>query len=163
MKNIIENFSVAGRFLVAGAPQGFDALVLGEAAAALAGGLLVICREDARMVRLAEALAFFAPTVEVLTYPAWDCLPYDRVSPRADIVSHRIDTLSRLGETSAKGKHTRRIVLTTVSAALQRVVPRAAFDGATLAIDLVAKGFGYVETAVVGDTGGAQKKGMQFA
>ena len=48
------------------------------------------------MARFAAALAFFHPEIEVLTFPAWDCLPYDRVSPNGEIVSRRIDTLTRL-------------------------------------------------------------------
>ena len=38
----------------------------------------------------------FIPSLNVLTFPAWDCLPYDRVSPNGEIVSRRIDTLTRL-------------------------------------------------------------------
>ena len=40
---------------------------------------LVICRDGPRMAALSRALAFFAPELEVLEFPAWDCLPYDRV------------------------------------------------------------------------------------
>ena len=47
---------------------------------------------------MAEALAFFAPEAEVLRFPAWDCLPYDRVSPNPEIVAERVATLTRLME-----------------------------------------------------------------
>ncbi len=57
---------------------------------------LHVCRDDGRMARFAAALAFFHPGLDVLTFPAWDCLPYDRVSPNGDIVSRRIDVLTRL-------------------------------------------------------------------
>ena len=50
------------------------------------------------MARLAEALAFVMPEAEVLRFPAWDCLPYDRVSPNPALVSERIATLARLLE-----------------------------------------------------------------
>ena len=75
-------------------------------------------------------MAFFAPNLEVLRFPAWDCLPYDRASPNAATVSERIATLTRL-LLPATGP---RLVLTTVSAAVQRVPPRAAFAGHTLAV-----------------------------
>ena len=52
--------------------------------------------DDVRLAELAEALAFFAPEIDRLEFPAWDCLPYDRVSPNPEIVGRRIDTLSRL-------------------------------------------------------------------
>ena len=84
------------------------------------------------MERLAEALGFFAPEVEILTLPAWDCLPYDRVSPNAEIVSRRIDSLARLAEADDDDGPDR-ILLTTVSAALQKLPPRALFRGARYA------------------------------
>jgi transcription-repair coupling factor (superfamily II helicase) len=120
---------------IAGAPEGFDARVLGTLAPALGRRLVVVARDDGRLAALAEALAFFAPDVPVLQMPAWDCLPYDRVSPKAEIVSRRIDTLTRLidpGDDAAAGRVG--IVLTTVAAVLQRVPPRPAFVGATLSV-----------------------------
>ncbi|NBC32371.1 MAG: transcription-repair coupling factor [Alphaproteobacteria bacterium] len=85
-------------------------------------GLLHIALDDARAARLAWLLAFFAPETEVVQLPAWDCLPYDRVSPNPEIVARRIAALSRL----AGGLDPKRptIVITTVNAALQRVPPR---------------------------------------
>ena len=115
----------SGHLLIAGAPEGHDAFLLGGiVAAGEAETVLHICADDARMARLAAALAFFHPGVAVLTCPAWDCLPYDRISPNPEIVSRRIDTLTRIAE-AKPGQ--RRIVLTTINAALQRVPPRAAF------------------------------------
>src|ERR1700729_3325291 len=113
---------------VYGAPEGWDAVLLARRGAEHAGPLLHVTRDDARMARLAEALAFFAPEAEVLRFPAWDCLPYDRVSPNPALVSERIATLARLLEKPTGP----RIVLTTVNALVQRVPPRAAFGGASL-------------------------------
>ena len=76
-----------------GAPEGYDAAAIGNLAAAR---WLHVCRDDGRMARFAAALAFFHPEIEALTFPAWDCLPYDRVSPHGEIVSRRIATLTRL-------------------------------------------------------------------
>ena len=44
---------------------------------------LHVCRDDTRMQRFADALGFFHPGLEVLSLPAWDCLPYDRIGPSA--------------------------------------------------------------------------------
>ena len=74
------------------------------------------------MAALARALAFFAPDIEVLEFPAWDCLPYDRVSPHAGIVAQRMTALSRLAR--VKGRDRPAVLLTTVNAALQRVPAR---------------------------------------
>ncbi|WP_237214572.1 transcription-repair coupling factor [Falsiroseomonas oryziterrae] len=116
--------------LVHGAPEGYDALLLARRRAETRGPVLHVCRDDARMARLAEALTFFAPHFEVLRFPAWDCLPYDRVSPNPEIVAERVATLTRLAERVP----TPRIVLTTVNALVQKVPPRAAFQGATLSL-----------------------------
>ena len=113
---------------VFGAPEGWDAALLARRAREHAGPLLHATRDDTRMARLAEALAFFAPEIEVLRFPAWDCLPYDRVSPNPELISERIATLARLLE-PATGP---RIVLTTVNALIQRVPPRHVFHGASL-------------------------------
>src|SRR6201994_4151864 len=111
-----------------GAPEGWDAFLLARRRREHSGSVLHVTRDDARMARLAEALAFVMPEAEILRFPAWDCLPYDRVSPNPALVSERIATLARLVE-----KPTRpRIVLTTVNALVQRVPPRAAFTGASL-------------------------------
>jgi transcription-repair coupling factor (superfamily II helicase) len=113
-----------------GAPEGLDALLLFRRTAEHTGPLLHIARDDTRMSRLAELLAFFAPAVEVLRFPAWDCLPYDRVSPNAATISERIATLARLLAPATAP----RIVLTTVNAALQRVPPRGVFANKTLTV-----------------------------
>ncbi|MCQ4159130.1 transcription-repair coupling factor [Roseomonas sp. GC11] len=113
---------------VHGAPEGFDALLLTRRRAEAEGFVLHVCRDDARMARMQDGLAFFGPDIEVLRFPAWDCLPYDRVSPHAELVAERVATLARLLEPAARP----RIVLTTVNAMLQRVPPPAVFAGATL-------------------------------
>ncbi|HTZ35995.1 MAG TPA: transcription-repair coupling factor, partial [Stellaceae bacterium] len=120
------------RVTLFGAPEGHDAAVLGRV---LRDGArpawLHVCRDDVRMGRFAAALAFFHPGLEVLTFPAWDCLPYDRVSPNGEITSRRIDTLTRL---AAGGRPRPLFVLTTVNALVQRVPPRRLFDGRVLTL-----------------------------
>ncbi|MCC7426067.1 MAG: transcription-repair coupling factor [Alphaproteobacteria bacterium] len=106
-------------------------MILARLRAAGPAPILHVARDDARMARMAEALAVFAPGVATLQFPAWDCLPYDRVSPHPEILARRIDTLTRLLEPQAEGRAPR-ILLTTVNALVQRVPPRAVFAGATM-------------------------------
>ena len=113
-----------------GAPEGWDAVLLARRVTEHKGPLVHVARDDARMARMSEALSFFAPDAEILRFPAWDCLPYDRVSPNPELVSERIATLSRLLE-PAQGT---RIVLTTVNALVQRVPPRHAFHGGSRSV-----------------------------
>ncbi|MEL7459537.1 MAG: transcription-repair coupling factor [Pseudomonadota bacterium] len=103
---------------VSGAPEGFDARLLSDAAT---GPVVHVARDDRRMAATAEALRFFAPDLPVLTFPGWDCLPYDRVSPNPDISAARMATLAGL----AKGGPDRFVLLTTLNAATQRVPARA--------------------------------------
>ncbi|MGB3279802.1 MAG: hypothetical protein WBA92_11470, partial [Pseudorhodobacter sp.] len=83
------------RIILGGAPEGFDAQLLAKE---LARGAPVIhvARDDKRLEAMRAALAVAAPEVAVLELPAWDCLPYDRVSPNPDIVSRRMATLAAL-------------------------------------------------------------------
>ncbi|HTT78105.1 MAG TPA: transcription-repair coupling factor, partial [Stellaceae bacterium] len=114
-----------------GAPEGHDAATIGALLAACAAAAwLHVCRDDGRMARFAAALAFFHPRLDVLMFPAWDCLPYDRVSPNGEIASRRIDTLTRLAADARRPV----VVLTTVNAVLQRVPPKKLFDGRVLAL-----------------------------
>ena len=88
-----------------------------------ATSLLVVCRDGPRMAQLSRALEFFAPDIERQEFPAWDCQPYDRVSPHAGVVAQRMTTLSRLSR--LKGREKPSILLTTVNAVLQRVPAKA--------------------------------------
>jgi transcription-repair coupling factor (superfamily II helicase) len=104
---------------VSGAPEGYDAsLVLQELESA--GVVVHVARDDKRMAAMAEALEFFAPQVAVLKFPGWDCLPYDRVSPNADISAARMATLAGLIHGAPKSF----VLLTTLNAATQRVPAR---------------------------------------
>src|SRR6516164_3548909 len=122
---------VAGRSLtLTGVADGAQGLVIADLARALATrpeapavSLVVVCRDGPRMAALARALSFFAPDVHVLEFPAWDCLPYDRVSPHAPFVAQRMSTLSRLPHGGSGEGPT--VVVTTINAALQRVPTRA--------------------------------------
>jgi transcription-repair coupling factor (superfamily II helicase) len=111
---------------LANVADGAEGLVIADLARAIAArplapatSLLVICREGPRMAALARALTFFAPDIDVLELPAWDCQPYDRVSPHATIVAQRMAALSRLAR--IKGRTRPAVVLTTINAVLQRV------------------------------------------
>ena len=116
--------------ILAGAPEGFDALLVASRARKAGAIHLHVARDELRMSALAEALRFFDPTLPVLTFPGWDCLPYDRVSPKPEIVAARMATLSTL----AGGVKGPCIVIATVSAALQRVPPRNAIASAHLRV-----------------------------
>ncbi len=107
------------KHLLAGVPDNYAALIIAQMTRDT-GDVVHICRDDIRMAVLAEQLDFFAPDIKVLLFPAWDTVPYDRVSPNTDVVAKRLETLSAL-HADKSGKN--RLVLTTVNAVLQRVPP----------------------------------------
>jgi transcription-repair coupling factor (superfamily II helicase) len=117
-----------GQFIrVGGVPEGYDAKFLLLELAKNGRAVLHIARDDKRLAAMAEALQFFAPDVPVFTFPAWDCLPYDRVSPNAEISATRMATLAGLVHDMPKSC----VVLTTLNAAMQRIPARSVIQGAS--------------------------------
>ncbi len=93
--------------------------------------LLWIVPNDARLAFVRDSMALMMPEIPVLTFPAWDTVPYDRVSPRPDIVGERIDTLTRLTQYPDDKPL---LVLTTVSAITQLVPPPAFWNNTVLSL-----------------------------
>ncbi len=115
-----------------GVASGAQALVLSELARQKTAPVIHIAHHDRDMEQLREGLAFFAPEIPVLCFPAWDCLPYDRASPATAIMALRIACLSKLAGGSLPERF---IILTTASAFIQRVAPRAAMRQAGFVIE----------------------------
>ena len=116
-----------GRLDLVGAPEGFDALVMADLVKARKGLSVFVARDGTRLSAFVDAFRFFAQDVEILHFPAWDCLPYDRVGPSAGVAAQRMAALSRLAE-GLDGKA--RLLVTTVPGLLQRVPPIAAVKAA---------------------------------
>jgi len=111
-----------------GAPYGALALVLSEVAHQGAPCIFV-ARDDARLAAIKLGLARVAPGLDLLDLPAWDCLPFDRLSPQGGLIGRRIETLARLA--SGDRPH---ILLTTVNAILQKCPPQDYFAESSLMI-----------------------------
>jgi len=104
---------------LAGTPTGFLPWMLADLARA-AGTAVFFAPDDSAMRAIASTAAYFAPELEILSYPAWDCLPYDRASPTLRIMSERLAALHAL---QAPSKFPR-LFVTTVNAATQRTLTR---------------------------------------
>ena len=107
---------------LAGTPAGFlPWLATDLARAAFASGkgrAVLIAADEAAMRALADTAPLFAPEVEVLTFPAWDCLPYDRASPALRVMAERFGTLNAL-QTPVVGPQ---LLIATANAASQRLL-----------------------------------------
>jgi transcription-repair coupling factor (superfamily II helicase) len=157
---------------LAGAPAGFVPWlaadlaraakhVLRDAAGGVEGGRAVfIAPDEAAMRHIVDAAHYFAPELETLSFPAWDCLPYDRSSPSLRSSSERLATLHALRRKADKPQ----LLVTTVNAATQRtltpfrirqLVARLA-AGERIERDRLAallQANGYVRTDTVADAG----------
>ncbi len=155
------------RFVAATAPltlarcaPGFLPWLMADAARAAPGRAVFIAADDSGARALADAAGYFAPEIEVLLLPAWDCLPYDRASPGLRVAAERLAALSALVE-KPKGAQ---LLVTTVNAMTQRTLPpeRLAALTATIAPgtridrDALARKLaanGYVRTDTVVEAG----------
>src|SRR5437899_11131616 len=131
---------IPGRALTfANVAEGAEGLVVSDLARAVAGrpkpsavSLAVVCRDGPRMQQLARSLEVFAPDLPVMQFPAWDCQPYDRVSPHGGILAQRLTTLAKLSRLTGSDKPL--IVLTTVNAITQRVPSRDTMAAQALSV-----------------------------
>ena len=126
MTSLKKPLPAQGRYLLSGVPEGYDARVLVDAlnAPCATPFHVHVARDAGRLAALQDGLAFFAPELDLVVFPAWDCLPYDRVSPNPEIVAGRIDALARLSAMDASQRQRPLVVLTTVNAVVQRVPSR---------------------------------------
>lgn len=146
---------------LSGVVQGFDAFVLADLARKNKAHVH-IATDEVKAAKIKDALSVVDPDLEVLVFPAYDTVPYDRVSPRPDIVGARIDTLTKL--IGAQNPKTPRLILTSASALMQRVPEKSFFtdtalevrEGQTIGFDTL-KSFlaknSYTHTTTVMETG----------
>lgn len=126
MSNLNETIKLSG------IPQGFDALVLSDLARKN-GTHVHIATDEMKVARIKEAVSIFAPDLEVLVFPAYDTVPYDRVSPRPDIVGLRIDTLTKL--IAPSNSKVSRLILASAAAVMQRVPEKSFFTDTSLTLN----------------------------
>ena len=159
----VDRLLAGQRAIAGGVPEGLDALLLGELARHAGAPIMHVARDGQRVATLEDAITFFAPDVRVLSFPAWDSVPYDRVGPNAEIVADRIEALSALAARE-EGDAAPLVLLTSVNAAVQRVPPRAFIEASSLNLragnvlnmgKLVERleSAGYVRTGTVTDAG----------
>ena len=174
MSKILEQIQTAvkktGSLVLSSAPDGFDAMVVADLARRYAqeghdhaAALVFVARDGQRQAQMEAALGFLAPDLEILSFPNWDCQPYDRVSPHAGIVARRMTVLARLAR-SHTGEDRPRVLIATANGLMQRVTARSkiaseSFSAApgnrvdTKALALWLESNGFMKTATVRETG----------
>ena len=93
--------------------------------------IVYVCAETANIHHIEKELRFFlGDTIPVQLFPDWECLPYDRVSPHADIVSQRLLALHQL-PVQSNG-----ILIVPVTALMQRLAPASYIDAHTFTLSI---------------------------
>ncbi len=124
MFNQLKNFSQQVK-TISSVPDGMEAWLLSEIACKTDEDILYVAPDGISLEQTAGVLQYIMPEAEVLRFPAWDTVPYDRVSPNAEIVAARVDVLAHLAaEPETKKK---RFIITSVGALLQKVAPKKVF------------------------------------
>ena len=99
-------------------------LAIAELARRAAAPVLVVATDSAAAHRLEVELDFYVDgRTEVRRFPDWETLPYDLLSPHQDIVSERLDAISRLPSLDAG------VMVTTVPTAMTRIAPPGFVEG----------------------------------
>ncbi|MEO0441108.1 MAG: transcription-repair coupling factor [Pseudomonadota bacterium] len=118
MTQLSSLFDAQHLLTVAGVPAGYRPLCLAEIAAESGQRTVYIATDDAAMSAVAEAARFFQPDLDIIEFPAWDCLPYDRASPALHTSSDRLAALARL----ASDPDGKQLVVTTINAVTQKLL-----------------------------------------
>jgi len=118
MPDISRILSAKTPLTLASLARGAQPLVMADLARAATGRAVFVAPDEAAMQAVADAARWFAPEIEVVEFPAWDCLPYDRASPALSVSARRLAALHRL----QAGNRGKQLLVTTVNALTQRVL-----------------------------------------
>src|ERR1700712_1465962 len=110
--------SASSPLTLASVARGAQPLVMADLARAAKGRAMFVTADEAAMRAVSEAVTFFAPELQVIEFPAWDCLPYDRSSPALSVSARRLAALHRLQTASTSPQ----LLVTTINALTQRVL-----------------------------------------
>jgi len=83
---------------------------------------LIVASTGREAEDIEQELAYLDPEAEILLFPSWETLPHERLSPSAETVGRRYQTLARLHELSLKPPVHQVYVLISIRAALQPIV-----------------------------------------
>lgn len=106
--------------------EGYQPFALSKLVEESGGPILFIGRDGQKLDDIESAIKFINPDLPILQFPAWDCLPYDRVSPSQVISARRLAALGAMA--ALREKPHQALILTTANAVLQRLPPRKALQ-----------------------------------
>ena len=118
MTDLLKILKASTPVTLSGVPAGFQPWLLADIARAAPSRALFVAPDEQLMRAVADTAHYFAPEIEIVEIPAWDCLPYDRASPSLRTASARLAGLHAL-QIKPQGPQ---LVLTTINALTQRTL-----------------------------------------
>jgi len=117
--------------VISGVPEGFIPFALAEIIKT-EPHILFVAHTDNELQTVTHLFSIIAPHVRILSFPAWNTIPYDRSSPNHELESIRVKTLNILAQNSTSSEPT--LVITTAPALMQKVPPVSFFKGKNLSL-----------------------------
>lgn len=105
-------------------PDGYDAVLL-DRFSRKSKEILYVVSDGVSLERTADMLRYLNPKLDVLKFPAWDTVPYDRVSPNVNIVAQRVETLTEIVTNPNPKKP--RVIIASIGSLIQKLPPQKIF------------------------------------
>lgn len=122
----LKNLKITKNVFIEGIPTGFEIFAVEKIWQSITKDhpnkiIIFVTQDNKNLDSLAKIFNFINPSIKVLQFPAWDCLPYDRISPSNMVLSKRITCLTQLHVSKSFNKSV--VILTTIEALLQKTLP----------------------------------------
>ena len=78
-----------------------------------------LVKNEDKLYKISQLIDELYSDINYVTIPAWDCLPYDNLSPGTRVTGERINSFLKILDK----KNPVRLVLITVSALIQKNIP----------------------------------------
>ena len=119
LKRVLEHLKTFEPLKLCSVPDGYEAILIADLARSIAcqpganaAALVFVARDGRRQALIENAFSFVAPDIEILSFPNWDCQPYDRVSPSSAIEARRMTVRARLARSTSSEARPRVVILT---------------------------------------------------
>ena len=116
MKLFSNDLILKKKNIVSNLPDGADCLAAAELCDHFSK-ILIILRDDVRLSRFSQSLRIITNNIDIIEFPAWDCLPFDKNSPNQKLVGKRVRALSSLANPNSK----KTIILSTIGSVIQKI------------------------------------------
>jgi transcription-repair coupling factor (superfamily II helicase) len=92
---------MANHLIYSDTPKEAEGYVTARVSRESGRAILLVMPSDREMELVAAQMEVYTPGAEVLCFPAWDTLPYDRSSPKQGVMAERLSVLAKLTSSSS--------------------------------------------------------------